>query len=416
MLKTFFNWQRGTYMIWITLSFFLAFIVSMFFVIHGRGRPVIISSLFRAILGDDRVMAYLERVTDSWAQTAVPFLNQPVTSISDYREMFFQVLCWAIGLALAVATVSMLTCISHFAHQCMCCCRRRAARRTRFPTCLAQWARLMITLDNLTSFWWSWVPFFWVGYIYYSVWTVKTFNFYPYIMSASSWTLAIFNYALLVSASARYKMAESTTANEVFALSLTNIWRSTQLFYITAPLTIYSVIMGTLDFSRSRMFGEDITYWTGGDRGTVSKSIVQWWTLFLVGSSILTWICFLAGWLPQESGNVGSLLIISFIGLDVIHPCAYLWLGSQSEPLPKSDVVAATGLSGMIQRFCRRSFQLLFSAHFYRNCLRSFIFSGYFTGCVKWLGPMNHCVVQPILTLFYPIIGINTALLLLSTK
>jgi len=274
----------------------------------------------------------------------------------------------------------------------------------------------MITMDNITYYFWCWTAFFWVGFNYYSVWAVKTYNFYPGLMSFFSWGLALFNYGLLISASARYKMAERKAANEIFVLTLTNIWRTTQLFYITAPLTVYSIIMGTLDFSRNRMFGEDISYWTNGDRGAVSKSIVQWWTLFLVGGTFITWLSFFAGWLPKESNNIGSILIVTFIGLDVTHPCAYLWLGSQTEPLPQPDVVTATGLSGQLQRCCRRVAQLLLSLTFWKNCLRTFIFSPRFTGCVKWIGPLNQCVVQPVLTLFFPVIGINQALLLLSAK
>ena len=33
-------------------------------------------------------------------------------------------------------------------------------------------------------------------------------------------------------------------ANEVISLSMDNIWRSTQLFYISAPLLLYSIIKG----------------------------------------------------------------------------------------------------------------------------------------------------------------------------
>jgi hypothetical protein len=418
MWKTFLGSERGTYMIWMTFLLLLAFITSIFGVVHGQGRPIVLASLLRAVTGDDSLIAHIEDAAGSWSEAVVPLLNQPVTSISAYREMCFQVLCWAIGLTLSIMAISLITCISFFIHlRNFCCCRNRAARRTRFPTCLAQWARLMITVDNLTQHFWCWIAFYWVIFNFYAIWTVKTYNFNPSIMSGCSWLLAIFNYGLLISSSSRHKLAESTAANEVFALSLTNIWRSTQRFYITAPLTVYSIIVGTLDFTRHRMFGEDISYWGGGERGAVSKSIVRWWTLFLVVGSISSWVSFLAGWLPSDSAcNFGSLLIVSFIGLDVIHPCAYLWLGSHSEPLPKPDSVAATGLSGMIQRWCRRSVQLLFSTSFFRNCLRSFIFSPYFTGGVKWLGPMNHCLVQPILTLFFPILGVNTALMLLSTK
>merc|ERR1739848_350832 len=150
-----------------------------------------------------------------------------------------------------------------------------------------------------------------------------------------SWILSVLSWGMILSASARNKLAESTSANEVFFLSLTNIWRTTQLFYMTAPLTFYSIIMGTLDFCRHRMFGEDISFWVGGDRGAVSKSIVQWWTLFLCSATVFTWISFWAGWLPDTSANVvAPLLIVTFLGLDMVHPCTSLWLGSELQPVP----------------------------------------------------------------------------------
>merc|ERR1719221_1854098 len=117
-------------------------------------------------------------------------------------------------------------------------------------------------------------------------------------MTVFSWIVAALVWSLILSATARNTQGEARAANEVFILSLTNIWRTTQLFYITAPLTVYSIMMGTLDFSRNRMFGEDISYWVGGDRGAVSKSIVQWWTLLLLCATAGTWFAFFAGWMP----------------------------------------------------------------------------------------------------------------------
>jgi hypothetical protein len=161
------------------------------------------------------------------------------------------------------------------------------------------------------------------------------------------------------------------------------------------------------------MFGEDISYWVGGDRGAVSKSIVQWWTLLLLGGTVGTWFAFFNGWLPGGGGNVASVMIVTFIGLDVLHPCAFLWLGIDKDPLPKAEVVTATGLSGACQRCCKRGVQLLASASFWKNCVRSFIFSSRTTGCIKWIGPMKQAILT-IITIFFPFLGINNVLLLLA--
>merc|ERR1719324_2343712 len=131
---------------------------------------------------------------------------------------------------------------------------------------MAQWARLAITMDNLTYFLWFWTALCW---------------------------------AMVISATLRYRMDQSMAANEVFFLSLTNIWRTTQLFYITAPLTLYSIIMGFSDFLKNRMLGIDISYWVGGDRGAVSKGITQYWTLLLVVGGVITNVMFWANLTPH---------------------------------------------------------------------------------------------------------------------
>merc|ERR1719324_2264876 len=114
-----------------------------------------------------------------------------------------------------------------------------------------------------------------------------------------SWMVAALVWSLILSASARNTKEEAHASNEVFILSLTNIWRTTQMFYITAPLTVYSIIMGFFDFLRNRMLGVDISYWVGGDRGAVSKAMTQWWTLLLVTAMIVTNILFWSNMLPN---------------------------------------------------------------------------------------------------------------------
>jgi hypothetical protein len=365
------------------------------------------------ITGDNSIVDFCKRHTDSLAVYVVNLLDQPASSLDAFKDMFFSVLMWIITLATSILVISFLTFNSHVLHHTTCCGRRKPARRTRFPTNLAQWARLAITVDNLTYFLWFWTAFFWIGFNYYMVFTVKEFHFEPKVMMIFSWMVAALVWCLILSASARNTKAESQSSNEVFILSLTNIWRTTQLFYITAPLTVYSIIMGTLDYNRHRMFGEDISYWVGGDRGAVSKSIVQYWTLLLLCGTAFTWIAFFAGFLPGGGGNAASVMIVTFIGLDVLHPCAFLWLGCEKQPLPAPEVINATGLSGQFQRCCKRTGQLMFSAAFWGNLARSIVFSTRTTGCIKWIGPLQHAIL-PILTIFFPFLGINNVLLLLA--
>merc|ERR1712060_879531 len=117
---------------------------------------------------------------------------------------------------------------------------------------MAQWARLAITMDNLTYFLWFWTAFFWVFFNYYTVFFPKTYVFEPQGMMVFSWIVQALSWLMVISATLRYRMDQSMAANEVFFLSLTNIWRTTQLFYITAPLTAYSIVMGTSDFLKKQ--------------------------------------------------------------------------------------------------------------------------------------------------------------------
>jgi hypothetical protein len=262
--QTFFGTEQGVYMIWMTLLLFLGFIVSVFFAVHGSARPLIITQVFQLITGDDSLTDWLKQQTDTLAVGVITLLDQPASSLEAFEDMFSAVLLWIISIVACIVVISLLTSLSHILHHSTCCGRSNKARRTRFPTCLAQWARLAITLDNLTYFLWFWTAFFWIGFNYYSVFAIKAFHFEPQGMTIFSWAVAALVWTLILSASARNTKQQSGNANEVFILSLTNIWRTTQLFYITAPLTVYSILMGTLDFSRNRMFGEDISYWVGG--------------------------------------------------------------------------------------------------------------------------------------------------------
>jgi len=225
-------------------------------------------------------------------------------------------------------------------------------------------------------------------------------------MTVFSWALQFLSWAMVIFATARYRMDQSMQANEVFFLSLTNLWRTTQMFYITAPLTLYSIATGCGEFSRHRMLGVDISFWSAGDRGSVSTTITKWWTLLLmfgmIGANVIYWFDLL-----QYTDPI-SVLIVTFIGLDVVHICAFLWLGIKKEPLPSPPASSLPKWQWCIARCV----QLLLSSNFYRNALRTFAFHSKFVLLLQWVGPLQH-VVFPLLIPFRPELGVNQALLLL---
>ena len=75
-------------------------------------------------------------------------------------------------------------------------------------------------------------------------------------------TVQILSWGMVIASSMRYTLSTSMEANEVIGLSMDNIWRSTQLFYMTAPLLLYSIIKGTQDYIRT----------TSGTSSTVKTS------------------------------------------------------------------------------------------------------------------------------------------------
>ena len=59
---------------------------------------------------------------------------------------------------------------------------------------------------------------------------------------------------------ADFSAEDFAKANEVIGLSMDNIWRSTQLYYISAPLLLYSIIKGRISGKKKWPLKESI-YW-----------------------------------------------------------------------------------------------------------------------------------------------------------
>jgi len=415
-LQTFLGRDQGIHMIWFAFLLWVAFVISLIFLVYGIYTEQILGAFFRSITGDDGILKMVRQVAERFVQKLISQNSFEYEWKQDYEIMVFDCLLWLLLLALVIFVVWMLTAISRFCHTRSCCGRRKVERRTRFPTSMAQWARLFITVDNLTYFLWFWTAFFWVGFNYYGAFFTKGFYFDPQGMLILSWFLQVLSWSLIIASCFRYTLGESLASNEVFFLTLTNIWRTTQMFYITAPLTLFSIFMGTADFSRNRSFGEDISYWVGGDRGAAAKNIVKYWTLLLVVGVPVTWACFIAGVMEEGSNAFASVLVVSFIGLDAIHPCAYLWLGTEVEVIkgleepPKGK---NPGIFSELAYAVRRCCQKLCSPAWHKNALRQVVFSTTTSTAIKWIAPVQH-VLFPALSIFFPVLGVQSALNILA--
>jgi hypothetical protein len=411
-LQTFLGCGEGIHMIWATFLLFVAFISSVGHLVYGFGTRAVLSFASEVLTGGDDLERWAVDGARGQADWIVDVVGFPISHREAWGEIVLDTEIWLAEIATAVAVMGLLTSLSSFLHHCTCCGRRRRQRRTRWPTSMAQWARLAITMDNLTYFLWFWTAFFWVGFNYYTVFAPKTYYFEAKGMVIFSWVLQVLAWSLVITATSRYRMDQSMAANEVFFLSLTNIWRTTQLFYITAPLTVYSILMGCSDFSRHRVLDVDISYWVGGDRGAVSKSITQWWTLLLIFGMIFSWICFFTNLVPYVDAI--SLMIVTFIAMDVMHPCAFLWLGTAKEKLPKKLPSPFKKVRGTVLSILLMLYWITLCPAFWRNCMRAVVFHPRTAGFIKWVGPVQH-VMFPILTIFIPELGVNQALLLLAS-
>jgi len=283
---------------------------------------------------------------------------------------------------------------------------KRTTGRRFFPTGGRWWGRLMISFDNLTYFFWFWTALFWIVFNFSNVFFQKTYYYDAPLMTVFAFLGQGLSWTLIISASARNSKHEMLEANEVASIGVDTIWRGTQLFYMTTPLTMYSIAMGFLDFLKWRNFNQDISYWTGGDRGATTKNLVKWWCLLLIFGVIFSWIWFLMGMAQGGGGAAASVLVVTFIGLDVLHPCAYLWLGD-----PQFADEAETKRLQSYTTCCER----IKDRAWWKRKLFYMICNTWLVSIIKWMGPINQ-VAMPFTMLALPGLGLNQMFTLLISS
>merc|ERR1719476_759342 len=200
-------------------------------------------------------------------------------------------------------------------------------RWVMLPYEMKWWARLLISFDNLTYWLWFWTSFFWIGFNVYLAVVPAKFHFNNLGMMSFMLAATFLNYALIVSNSMRFSVMESIDANEVAFLSMDNIWRANQLFFMVGPIQGFSVITGTKNFLNYLFYGQDIGGWAGGDLTQVSITIVKYWTSTIILGCIAAWIYLFASHPSEDEfqSRRPGCIIFTFIAMDVLHPCVYLW-------------------------------------------------------------------------------------------
>merc|ERR1719296_339010 len=148
----------------------------------------------------------------------------------------------------------------------------------------------------------------------------------------------LLNYALIFSNAFRFSIEESIDANEVAFLSMDNVWRGNQMFFMVGPIQAFSVITGTKNFINYVLYGQDIGGWSGGDLTQVSIAIAKYWTTTIVVSAVILWSLLLTSdcTATEFQSRRPGCIIFTFIAMDVLHPCTYLWtLNNPSSRTPK---------------------------------------------------------------------------------
>merc|ERR1719401_1637674 len=283
-----------------------------------------------------------------------------------------------------------------FTTMCKCC-----KRWILFPNEMKWWGRLVISFDNLTYWVWFWTSFFWIGFNVYLAFFPASFHFNNIGMMSFMLVCTTLNYALIVSNSLRFSIMESIDANEIAFLSMDNIWRANQLFFMVGPIQAFSVFTGTKNFFSYLLYGQDIGGWSGGDLTQVSITIVKYWTSGIICMSVVCWIALFtsdATDVEYQSRRPGCI-IFTFIAMDVLHPCIYLWtVGNKFSPADSKKMTWA---------------QRLASGKWWKYQMANLILNEGLTNVFRYVAPAYNFML-PILVFYNSYFGVSAGFTLVA--
>jgi len=310
-----------------------------------------------------------------------------------YEEMTIQFLIWFTTCLAVFFLLYVFTSLCKCVQKCITC--------FKFPHEMKWWGRLVISFDNLTYWIWFWTSFFWIGFNVFLALTPSNFHFNNVGMMSFMLASTILNYALLFSNSMRFAIMESVDANEIAFLSMDNIWRASQLFFITGPIQGFSVITGSKNFINYLFYGQDIGGWSGGDLTAVSIAIVKYWTTCIILASTACWIYLFASQPTSDEyqSRKPGCIIFMFIAMDVLHPCVYLWtIGNK---LSEEEVAKMTCL------------QKLTSSAWWKKLMASMVLNEFMTNIFRFVNPTYMCCL-PLLVFYNSYFGAGAGFALVA--
>lgn len=157
-------------------------------------------------------------------------------------------------------------------------------------------ARRIVMMDNLTYFWSSNSPFFWVFLNCYMVFT-GGLPFKYEILEWMAWLISIkiLQYILL------YTMKSKGDCTELA------IWRSQQMFFVTAPLHQLSIINGTKTGFRIIFRAGDLSFWDTDNADQVLFLVKIWLTLIMGVTLVAVLGVIFAGIHSRYNSNVSLI-------------------------------------------------------------------------------------------------------------
>merc|ERR1719382_683849 len=220
--------------------------------------------------------------------------------------------------------------------------------------------------------------------------------FFLVLVNVVNWGLALTN-------GFRYTLAQAIDANELAGISVDAFWRSNQHFYMIAPVQFYAILKGIRQFFRYRFYGIDITHCEEEVRGNTAMQIVKHWTLLLVVGPIFAWLYYFLATRERQANSQNAFaacVVLTVIGLDVLHPCAFLWFKDYVDLEPPDEIARKMSWA-----------QAVTNTGWWRRALRRTLLSPFLTGLLKYVGPA-YFVLLPFSCMVTTYFGVNAAFML----
>uniref|UniRef100_A0A7S1Q2K6 Chitin synthase n=1 Tax=Alexandrium catenella TaxID=2925 RepID=A0A7S1Q2K6_ALECA len=385
---------RNGWMLWCTVLMFGAFLAALLRLVTSRSETSIFVEY--GALSATTFEEYFDPLRDLiWgfidSHTGVmELLGANTINISVYSSLFRQFLIWSMTCIFCFLLLFIVTMFAKVISRCCC--------GAVFPNEMRWWGRLLISMDNLTYFVWFWTSFFWVGFNYYTALCKMHFHFNNLGMMAFMLVINCLHWTLIACNSFRYSVMESVDANEVAALSMDNIWRANQLFFMTGPIQLFSLVRGIGEYIKYKFYGQDIGGWSGGDLGKISVNIVKYWTTFLLMSCVGVWVCYVV-YAHKYANSFAACVVITMISLDVLHPCVFLWLGNVTMPDQERERMTCL--------------ECLMTLRWWQVWIKDLILNNALTSFLKFLAPA-YFLALPIMSLFSSYFGLTGAYMLVA--